>query len=98
MSQDQELMKGAKLKSFTMFGLEYFISIQNESIMIYNTKNLKVIQQITGLEEKIINVYFLQNRNFLVVLCKRRLYFYSCVYTQVGTIKWVKKLDSRLQV
>lgn len=70
-----------------MFDLDYFVTIQEMSFSIFNSKDMKVVQEIRELEEPLVNIYFLQNKNFLMALCKRRMYFFKCVYSLMGTIK-----------
>ena len=78
-----------KIKSFVIFDLNYFIAIKDEKLQIYTTKNLALVQEISGIKEKMINFYFLKKKNTLLLLCEKRMYFFNCVFTQLGTINWI---------
>ena len=83
-TREKELQK---IKSFEIFNLTYFIAIKNDKLQLYTTKNLALVQEISDIEEKILDFYYLTKKNTLLILCEKRMYFFNCVFTQVGTIK-----------
>lgn len=77
------------IKSFVIFDLNYFIAIKSQKLQIFTTKNLALVQEISGIKEKMINFFFLKKKNTLLLLCEKRIYFFNCVFTQIGTINWI---------
>lgn len=76
-----------------MLNLNYYLTLNEKQVVVYSGRNLAKVQEFINFEEPIINVYFLSVKNTLIILCKKKLFFYNCVFTKVGTIKFFKKLD-----
>ena len=76
-----------KIKHFEYLKIRYLVILHSNSLEVYTTENLELVQRFWFPKTKLLNVYFLPTKQTLLVLSELHLFFYSFTFTRLSTIK-----------
>lgn len=89
-SAPQRVKPITKIKDFMYLNTQYYVAISHKSFALYSTQHLDLVQEFLNFDERIKNVYFLDRKKCLLVLCERSFHFYSFTFTNAGSL-WLAK-------
>lgn len=75
-----------KIKDFTYLNMQYYVTISNKSFSLYSTQHLDLMQEFNNFDERIQNIYYMDRKKCLLVLCERSFHFYTFTFTNTGSL------------
>lgn len=78
-----------KIKDFTFLNFQYYVTISEKSFCLYSTQHMDLLQEVNNFDERIKNIYFLDRKKCLLVLCERSFQFFTFTFTNTGSLWFV---------
>lgn len=92
-SAPQRAKQIVKIKDFAYLNTQYYVAISHKSFALYSTQHLDLMQEFSHFDERIKNIYFLDRKKCLLVLCERSFHFYSFTFTSAGSLWLAKQVE-----
>lgn len=80
-----------KVKHIEYLQSQYLLVLHPNSLELYSSENLELLQRLWFPQTRMLNVYFLPSKQTLLLLSERHMFCYSFVFTRLATIKFFKQ-------